>query len=195
MFPPELRGHWKDAPLYEPDIPKAKKLLAEAGFPKGFTVSINVNSANRGDLVVPVLIEQLRQIGITVKAPTLTRPAHIAELQAGVEDMYYLEYRGFARDPYEAALWWTCKEAAPAGWNMSKWCSTEFDQLMEKSKTSLDEQEQLDLYIEMQKVMDKEVPAIWIHNGLTAIAYKKDIALEEAVDPDGRLVLRAIGMK
>ena len=64
---------------------------------------------------------------------------------------------------------------------------------MEKSKTSLNEQEQLDLYVGMQKVMDKEVPAIWIHNGLTAIAYKQDIALEKAVDPDGRLVLRAIG--
>lgn len=195
MFPPELRGYWKDAPLYKPDIAKAKKLLAEAGYPNGFTVSMNVNSANRGDLVVPVLIEQLRKIGLTIKATTLTRPAHIAELQAGVEDMYYLEYRGYARDPYEAALWWTCKEAAPAGWNMSKWCSKEFDQLMEKAKVSLNENEQIDLYIQMQKVMDEEVPAIWIHNGLTAIAYKKEIALEDAVDPDGRLVLRAIRMK
>ena len=195
MFPPELRGYWKDAPVHKPNIAKAKKLLAEAGFPKGYTVAVNVNSANRGDLVVPVLIEQLRQVGIKVKATTLTRPAHIAELQAGVEDMYYLEYRGYARDPYEAALWWTCKQAKPAGWNMSKWCSKDFDALMEKSKTSLNEQEQMDLYIGMQKVMDKEVPAIWIHNGLTAIAYKKGIALEKAVDPDGRLVLRAISAK
>lgn len=195
MFPPELRGYWKDAPVYEPDIDKAKKLLAEAGFPKGLTASMNVNSANRGDLVVPVLIEQLRKIGVSVKATTLTRPAHIAALQAGVANIYYLEYRGYARDPYEAALWWTCKEAAPAGWNMSKWCSKEFDQLMEKSKISLNEKEQIDCYIGMQKIMDEEVPAIWIHNGLTAIAYKKDIALEKAVDPDGRLVLRAIQMK
>ena len=66
-----------------------------------------VSPANRGDLVVPILIEQLKQIGVTLTPTSVTRPAQIAGLQAGTYDMYYIEYRGFARDPFRSdALVW-----------------------------------------------------------------------------------------
>ena len=44
MFPPELPGYWKEAPLYKPDIKKAKELLTAAGFPDGFDMDIETSS-------------------------------------------------------------------------------------------------------------------------------------------------------
>ena len=195
MFPPELPGYWKEAPLYKPDIKKAKALLSEAGFPNGLSATMIVSPANRGDLVVPILIEQLKQIGITVVPTSVTRPAQIAGLQAGTYDMYYIEYRGFARDPFEATRWFGCEEVGPKGWNMSKWCSKEFDEIRKKALVTPDEKEQVSLYVQMQKIMDEEVPAAWIHNGLTAIAYKANINLEGTVNPDGRVVIRDLTAK
>jgi peptide/nickel transport system substrate-binding protein len=189
MFPPELPGFWKEAPLYKSDIKKAKQMLAEAGFPNGLAATMIVSPANRGDLVIPILIEQLKQIGITITPTSVTRPAQIAGLQAATYDMYYIEYRGFARDPFEATRWFSCEEVHPKGWNMSKWCNKEFDELRKKALGTMDEKDQVSLYVRMQKIMDEEVPAVWIHNGLTAIAYKANINLDGKVNPDGRAVI------
>jgi peptide/nickel transport system substrate-binding protein len=53
--------------LYEFDRNKAKKLLAEAGFPKGFTTEISMSE--RGEYLLPMqnVVAQLRESGINVK--------------------------------------------------------------------------------------------------------------------------------
>lgn len=53
--------------LYDFDRNKAKKLLAEAGFPKGITTEINMTE--RGEYQVPMqnIVAQLREAGIQVK--------------------------------------------------------------------------------------------------------------------------------
>jgi peptide/nickel transport system substrate-binding protein len=53
--------------LYDFDRNKAKKLLAEAGFPKGITTEINMTE--RGEYQVPMqnIVAQLREAGINVK--------------------------------------------------------------------------------------------------------------------------------
>jgi peptide/nickel transport system substrate-binding protein len=195
MFPSELPGYWENAPLYQRNIKKAKELLAEAGFQNGLTATIIVSPANRGDLVAPILIEQLKQVGITLVPTSVTRPAQVAGLQAGTYDMYYIEYRGNARDPFDATRWFTCEQGGPKGWNMSKWCNKEFDEVRTKALGTLNEKEQASFYVQLQKIMDEEVPAVWIHNGLTAIAYKDNIDLEGRVNPDGRVAIGALTAK
>lgn len=195
MFYRGIRGYWKEAPFYEPDLEKAKNLLAEAGFARGLSATMVVSPAPRGDLVAPIVIEQLRKIGITVKSTTLTRPAQVAKLQAGKYDLYYMEYPGFARDPIEATRWFTCEQISPKGWNMAKWCNKEFDDLRMKALGTIDAQEQASSFVRMQKIMDEEVIAIWVHNGSIAIVHKDYIDLEGKVNPDGRCVLGAVSVK
>jgi len=194
ILPPQLLGHWKEAPFYEPDLKKAKNLLAESGYPNGFTATMVVSPASRGDLVAPILIEQLKKIGVRVKPDSLTRPAQVAELQAGNYDMYFMEYP-FAREPFEATRWFTCEQIFPGGWNMAKWCNKEFDELRRKAQGMIDKKKQASLYEGMQKIMDEDAIAIWVHNGVIAIGYKDYIDLEGKVRPDGRLDLGALGVK
>ena len=78
---------------------------------------------------------------------------------------------------------------------MSKWCNKEFDDLRKKALGTMDEREQVSLYVRMQKIMDEDVPAAWVHNGLTAIAYKANINMEGKVNPDGRVVIRELTAK
>ena len=78
---------------------------------------------------------------------------------------------------------------------MSKWCSKEFDDIRMKAITTTDAKEQESFYVQLQKIMVEEVPAVWIHNGLAAIAYKDHINLEGNVNPDGRVAIGALTAK
>jgi peptide/nickel transport system substrate-binding protein len=188
MLPPQLPGYWKDAPVYKPNLKKAKELLSEAGYAKGLTLSMVVCPPNRGDLVLPIVIEQLSKVGVKINPTMVTRPAMTTELKAERYDMYYIEMTGYAKDPFEASRWFICQQAKPKGWNLSKWCNNEFDELRNKANSFFDPEKRIPLFVKMQKIMDKESPHIWVHHGLTAIGYRDYIDLGK-VNPDGRLTL------
>jgi peptide/nickel transport system substrate-binding protein len=66
IFPPRSPGY--DAALdskYAYDPAKAKELLAEAGYPNGFTLEMPSN-ASAGATVFPLIAQQLLDVGITV---------------------------------------------------------------------------------------------------------------------------------
>jgi len=67
--------------LYEFDRNKAKKLLAEAGFPKGFTTEISMTE--RGEYQVPIqnIVAQLREAGIDVKLKVVDHPTYHSNIR------------------------------------------------------------------------------------------------------------------
>lgn len=65
-----------DLPRYEKDLNKSKALLAEAGYPSGLDVTMNVYDTQK--LPSDVLAEQLKQVGIRVKQEVLDQPTFIA---------------------------------------------------------------------------------------------------------------------
>jgi peptide/nickel transport system substrate-binding protein len=71
-------GATTDVPKYERDINKAKQLLAEAGYPNGLDVTLNVYDTQKG--VSDVLLEQLKQIGIRATEEVLDQPTFIGRV-------------------------------------------------------------------------------------------------------------------
>jgi peptide/nickel transport system substrate-binding protein len=68
-------GATEDVPRYEHDVAKAKELLAEAGYPNGLDMTLNV-----WDLVTlnsNILAEQLKQVGIRAHLEILDTPTFI----------------------------------------------------------------------------------------------------------------------
>ncbi len=63
--------YYVQVPYYEYDLQKAKKLLAEAGYPKGFTTTIYSSTGTTQKAVASVIQGQLAEIGITVKIQSL----------------------------------------------------------------------------------------------------------------------------
>jgi peptide/nickel transport system substrate-binding protein len=67
-----------DLPRYDKDIARARSLLAEAGYPNGLDVTMNVYDVQK--LASEVLAEQLKQIGMRVTLEVLDQPTFIGRV-------------------------------------------------------------------------------------------------------------------
>jgi peptide/nickel transport system substrate-binding protein len=65
-------------PRYEYDVNKAKALLAEAGYPNGLDVTLNVYDTQK--LESDVITEQLKQVGIRIAQEQLDQPTFIGRV-------------------------------------------------------------------------------------------------------------------
>jgi peptide/nickel transport system substrate-binding protein len=80
-YSPVPEGYWgvsSDVPRYEHDVAKAKSLLAEAGYPNGVDVPMNVYDTQKA--AADVLSEQLKQVGIRVTQELLDQPTFIGRV-------------------------------------------------------------------------------------------------------------------
>ena len=72
---------------YKRDVEKAKALLAEAGYPNGFECTISgPQTASEGGSV-PVLAQQLAEVGITVTQRVIETATYLEEVNAGNFDL------------------------------------------------------------------------------------------------------------
>ncbi|MBI2910482.1 MAG: hypothetical protein HYX92_22785 [Chloroflexi bacterium] len=84
----DIEASWRLPPeelkrLYKVDTPAARKLMAEAGYPNGFSLEIKA-SAQQKDCVdsVTVLAQQLKQIGVEVQMKVLEHTTFVAQRNA-----------------------------------------------------------------------------------------------------------------
>ena len=69
-------GHTDDVVRYPHDPEKAKKLLAEAGYPKGFKLSMNISNSAIYLPPMQVVQEQWKKIGVDLKLNVVDHPTY-----------------------------------------------------------------------------------------------------------------------
>ena len=155
-FMPEL------AENYQQDLEKAKDLLAEAGYPDGFTMTITVPSNYTQHVeTAEVVSQQLAQVGITANLNPI-------EWESWVSDVY--RGRDFESTVVGiAASDMTGREmleryVSDNQKNFINFNSEEYDQVMEKALTTLDQGEQTELYKQAQTILNEEAASLWIQD-------------------------------
>jgi peptide/nickel transport system substrate-binding protein len=146
----------KDLQVPERDVEAARQLLAEAGYPDGIDLELHTpDTGNRPNLAV-VLKDQWAQAGINVEV--IVEP----------ESVYYgddgwlavdLGITGWGSRPYPQ-FYLDTMLVCGANWNESHFCDSEFDQLAKLAGTTLNEDERVDAYNQIQSLLVDRGPTM-----------------------------------
>lgn len=185
-LPPTMPlGYWADAPVYERDVAKAKEYLAKAGA-QGRTLEMAVSADEPGSDAVAVVVQQnLAEIGLNINVEVQDPGTFGATTPEG-NAKRQLFYTGFTSnpDPHWTTVWFTCDMVGT--WNWMSWCNERFTALEEESVRATDPVRRQELCVEQQRMMDEDVPVVWVA-WPTAYAASTS-AIKPSLRPDGRFL-------
>lgn len=151
-------GYTTDAKAWEYNVEKAKKLLAEAGYPNGFKTKIWVNeNVERRDIAI-ILQAQLKEIGIDVAVETLEWGAYLDGTARGDHDMFMLGWVTVTGDADYGLFPLLHTSSFGGAGNRAFYSNPHVDELLSKARVSIDQDERKELYREVQIIAQEEVP-------------------------------------
>lgn len=150
---------------YNQDIEKAKKLLAEAGYPNGLDIELwCMDDGPRVDMCV-IIQDQLKKIGINVEIKIFEFGAYVSKTALPNKELYFLSWNSSGDgDVALYPLFHSSQHGAPG--NRSFYSNKEVDKLLDKARVSVDEEERRSLYKEVQNILQENL-------AIYALAYPK----------------------
>ncbi|WP_233711178.1 ABC transporter substrate-binding protein [Lederbergia citrisecunda] len=167
--PPTVWGHNPNVKNYEHDPAKAKKLLAEAGYPDGFDVTYWVPESGSGmqqpEAMAAAIQADLAEIGVNVKIQTLEWGTYLDKVFVPAEendmDMHQMSWMGDNGDPDNFLyILLSGKQWPTAGFNDAYYQNKKVDELLDKARVIKDKAERTKIYEEVQELVMEDAP--WI---------------------------------
>jgi peptide/nickel transport system substrate-binding protein len=157
-IPPSHPYFNKSLKFNPPDIAKAKKLLADAGFPNGFDVPMQVPQEREQRVRVGVAVRDMaRAAGIRINVERVPFASYTANV-AGKAQMYVDGY--FARPTVDTAI--HPFYHSQGSWNKQLWLykDARVDQLLDDARKTNDEAARKVIFEKFQAIVEETVPGI-----------------------------------
>ncbi|PTQ96075.1 dipeptide transport system substrate-binding protein [Paraburkholderia sp. GV068] len=167
----------KDAP-YDPA--KAKALLAQAGFPNGFEVSLWAMPVQRpynpnAQLMAQLIQQDWAKIGVRAKIVSYEWGEYNRRAkQGGEHDAMLYGWSGDNGDP-DNWLGTLLGCDAVHGSNVSKWCDPAFNALIDKARAAANVDERTALYQQAQVIFKQQVPYTPIAHSIVSLPVSKRV--------------------
>ena len=155
----------------EVNLAKAKLLLAEAGYPKGFKTEIFLPVGMVSDIDgCQVIIGQLNKIGIDATMKVMDRPAWAKNMRDGE---YFVSLRGDTEraDPDDAYyMYLHSGELGKNNW--SRYSNKELDKLLEKGRTTWKWEDRVPIYRKVVEIIKEDLPILYLAKTVIPIAHR-----------------------
>jgi peptide/nickel transport system substrate-binding protein len=136
------------------DQARARKLLAEAGYPNGFDAVLRVSPQYQYTVRTgEILVDQLRKVGVSVRLEQIEWGQWLSRVWKEAE--YDLTIIGHAES------WDIANYANPKYY--FRYDSPKFQELFSKSEVTLDDKARRELYAQMQRMLVEDAPAVWLY--------------------------------
>ena len=169
--PPGIAGRVAEPFGYNFDLARAKKMLAEAGYPEGRDPATGNRLVLNLDLgqttpdareSAELLATFMSRIGVDVVPKYQTFPAFLQKLAARETQMFSLGWVGDYPDAENFLQLFYGRNVSP-GPNHSNYRNAEFDRLYDAARAAADEATRLDCYRQMQMIVREDCPWIFLH--------------------------------
>jgi oligopeptide transport system substrate-binding protein len=158
LIPPGMPGHSAGIGLpYDPD--QARRLLAEAGYPRGQGFPAVEWFSTRGEVhILQYLQAQWSEaLGIDLAVEAMGRDTLFDRLRKAPSHLFYMGSLADYPDP-------DCFLRASTGLGYTRWRNERYDELVEKARRISDQEERMKLYQQADRIlMDKAVIMPYLH--------------------------------
>ncbi len=158
-------GHWARAqnlPSFAYDPAKAKQLLAEAGYPNGFSFTFKTSQDMEANSRAQVIQQMLKEAGITMQIRSNEMSTFFADIGKGNFQMYSLSRNGISDPDFYYVLFYS-KNIPPEGQNRGYYVSPRVDQLLMEGRSTFDRAKRKPKYEEVQKILATDLPYISLY--------------------------------
>jgi peptide/nickel transport system substrate-binding protein len=151
------------------DLSLAKKLLTEAGFPQGFAVP--VLASQKYVPTAQIIQAQLKPLGIHLEFQQVDDATRLARENKADFDTD-LRGMGYPMDPDRYFIYFYSKTGTR---NFTGYNNAEFDRLYERAQVEQDFQKRKQMYTEMLKMIQRDVPEILLWSGHRFIGWRDHV--------------------
>ena len=173
-------GHDKSLHQYQTDFDKAKKLMAEAGYPNGIKEKLIYTYASENAVekaFAPLLKEGLAKIGLDIEIRPMIWTAQWDLMKGGAEKAQHMAallwWPSFS-DPYETlySLWHVEKKPY---WNFAYYKNPEYDKIILEAYSTPDSAKAQMLYTKAQKILIDDAPSIFLFDVQRPVFKRKEL--------------------
>jgi len=188
----------KDDP-YDPEA--AKKLLAQAGFPDGFSTDLWAMPVQRpynpnAKRIAELMQADLAKINVKAEIKSFEWGEYRKRLQAGEHQMGMLGWTGDNGDPdnFLYTLLGCASAKSASGSNISKFCYQPYEDIVVKAKSATKQADRDALYKKAQVIFKEQAPWFTIAHAVQLKPVRKEV-IDFKLSPFGRHTFYGVDIK
>jgi peptide/nickel transport system substrate-binding protein len=188
MYAPQVDGYPKEIDKVKaPDRAKSKKLLADAGYPNGFDVTLDCpnNRYVNDEKLCVAIAAMLAQVNINVRVNSMPRANYFPKIQNLDTSFYMLGWGVPTFDSQYAlqSLVRTRIEKTPDGdYNLGKYSNPKVDENIDKLKTEIDPKKRTELAVEASRIHAADFGHIPLHFQVIPWAMRSNVKVVHRAD-------------
>ncbi len=158
---------------YTKDVEKAKALLAEAGYPDGFDMTITVPSNYKPHMdTAEVLVQQLAEIGVNATIEPIEWESWVSDVYTGRQFQSTVVGVDASTMTARALLE---RFTSDYGKNFINYNNAEYDALFQQTLTAYDDAEQTAIYKQMEANLTENAANVYIQDLADLVAVRKGV--------------------
>jgi peptide/nickel transport system substrate-binding protein len=161
------------AETYQQNVELAKELLAEAGYPNGFEMTITVPSIYAQHVQTgEIIAEQLKAVGITAQVEEVSWENWYADVYKGRD--FQTTVCGVSASDMTAREMLQ-RYTSDHKKNFINFSNEEYDQVVAQAVASLDLDEQISLYKRAETILNEQAASLWIQDMCELVVMKPEL--------------------
>lgn len=170
---PGIIGYFDKMEGFSYSPQEAKRLLTQAGYSQGFTLELlTVESAF--DFCLPLLKQNLADVGITLKVVTLDSAAFFKKINAGEQMAHIGTWNNVILDPDRSMDPFYSPNFGAAS-NRMRYKNDRVDTLIERGRSSGDLHTRQEIYRQLQEIIVSDCPWIPLYSTNTTVCVARGI--------------------